>query len=268
MVVAAAGSVFVASSVWLPPEASFTLTQDRLEVRTKEGFWRSSKSFSLQSLAESKVLRVSGGKRLAGTALPGYCKGWFTYKELGKVWQVTDCGEEVVFLAFASGDRVLLAPQDPQAFLAALTSRQGTSFPLRGPAPLRRDVSWRFGVLLLLPIVLAVGVIALVLKGPERLAYALEPGTLVVRTFARIKRFDLEAATAQIFEPPRLARLAGSAVPGYYVGLFWCQGRPLWVYASHRQRGVLVEGKKRVFITPENEEAFLAMLREVGVTIR
>lgn len=265
MVLAAGGSVFVASLVLLPPAARFTLTPDRLAVHTKEGFWQSTKSFPLHGLVESKLVRVSRGTRLAGTTLPGFCRGWFSYPEVGKVWQMTDCGQEVVFLAFAPGERVLLAPQDPQSFLAVLASRQGGSFALRGEPGVRRSAHWWLPVLLLLPIVLCLAVTALVLKGPERLAYALEPGALVVRTFARTKRFDLRGATAQVWEPGRLARVAGSNFPGYYVGLFWHQGKPLWVYASHGQRGILVEGKKRVFITPENEQAFLAMLREVGV---
>lgn len=264
-----AGNFFVAVLVWPHHEASFTVSPNWLVVHTKEGLWGDTTSFPLKGLRESKVVRVSGGTRLSGKQSAGYCAGWFTYPELGKVWQVTDCGEDVVLLAFSSGVRVLLAPQDPEAFLAAVSHRQQASFALRVNPQAKRGIAWDLVVLvLLLPIAIAVWVLALIHKGPARLAYAFEPGFLLVRTFALLKRFDLQGATAQVVEPRGLARLVGSGFPGYYVGLFWYQKRPIWVYASDCTRGILLEGKKRVFVTPEDEEAFLAMLREMGVSTR
>ncbi|WP_235208744.1 PH domain-containing protein, partial [Thermoanaerobaculum aquaticum] len=177
-------------------------------MHTKEGLWGDTTSFPLKGLRESKVVRVSGGTRLSGKQSAGYCAGWFTYPELGKVWQVTDCGEDVVLLAFSSGVRVLLAPQDPEAFLAAVSHRQQASFALRVNPQAKRGIAWDLVVLvLLLPIAIAVWVLALIHKGPARLAYAFEPGFLLVRTFALLKRFDLQGATAQVVEPRGLARL-------------------------------------------------------------
>lgn len=263
------GNFFVAVLVWPRDEASFTVSPNWLVVHTKEGLWGESTSFPLKDMLESKVVRVSGGKRISGRQSAGYCSGVFTYPELGRVWQVTDCGEDVVFLAFSSGARVLLAPQDPEAFLAAVLNRQQASFALRVNPQAKRGIAWDLVVLvLLLPTAIVVGVLALIRKGPAKLAYAFEPGHLLVRTFARTKRFDLQGATAQVVEPRGLVRLAGSGFPGYYVGLFWYQKKPIWVYASDCTRGILLEGKKRVFVTPEDEEAFLAMLREMGVATR
>ncbi len=264
MITATGASLLTASLVLLPPKGSFVVNGNSLVVQIREGVWRETKKFSLESLEESKRLSLSRGRKISGMRFPGYCHGWFSYPELGRVWQVTDCGHEVVFLRFASGNRVLLAPHDPEGFLAAATQRQPASFVLRGHAGMQPALGW-WAVLFLLPALVCIPVTAMVLLAPARLAYALEPGTLVIRTLARLKRFDLQGATAHILEPQRLARLAGSSMPGYYVGLFWYQGKPLWVYGSNISRGLLIEGEKRVFITPEDEEAFLVMLREVGV---
>jgi hypothetical protein len=62
-------------------------------------------------------------------------------------------------------------------------------------------------------------------------------------------------------------RIAGSAFPGYYTGLFREGGRNLRVYATDLRRGVLLEGPQRVYLSPADREGFLAALQAEGARI-
>lgn len=266
VVPAVAVLALVGSLLLFPPRAWYFLTPEQLLVEAREGLLTLRRSFLRNEVVESRILEVGQGIRSSGTVAPGYCRGWFRYPELGKVWQVTDCGRSLVYLRFHSGDRVLLAPADPERFLQALTLGDVGEFPLRRNPAATTRVTW-VSALAGATLAALLAMLLVTFLGPKRLAYAFEPGVLLVRTFARVKRFPILGASAQVWEPGRLVRIAGTAMPGYYTGFFWLQGKGVWVYASRTDRGVLVEGGKRVFVTPADEAAFLEAFRQMGGSV-
>lgn len=108
-----------------------------------------------------------------------------------------------------------------------------------------------------LSLVVSTMVVALLLFGPKRLRYSIEGGELHVRTIFGHKRWPVRGMRASRHTPVRVFRVAGSAMPGYFTGLYREDGQSLRVYATDLKRGILVEGSERVFINPEDEDAFL-----------
>jgi len=97
------------------------------------------------------------------------------------------------------------------------------------------------------------------------LAYAIEPGELVVRTVTGLRRVPLAgAAGARIVEGRLLWRLFGTGFPGYHVGTYWLMGvGRVQAYCS-RASGpfVLIEraGARPLVLTPADTDAFLRAL--------
>lgn len=102
---------------------------------------------------------------------------------------------------------------------------------------------------------------------PRRLRYRIEPGVLTVRTWLVTRTVTLFGAVARTHSPAIAVRLAGTALPGYYAGLFRANGKNLRIYATADRDGIEIESDRRVWVTPPDNAAFLAALQAAGARI-
>jgi len=119
-----------------------------------------------------------------------------------------------------------------------------------------------FAPLLLVPLLVATLFVA-----PGRLRYEVGQGELHVRMLAGTKRFPLAGATARRLTPGRIFKVAGNGLPGYYTGWYRLDGGSARVYATRLVDGVLLEGTKRVFVTPADVDAFVEELKRNGASV-
>ncbi len=259
---------WVAFLLLAPSHLEYTVEEGGLTVTLGPEPFLRRRSWSPEQIADSGAVDLPPGRRVAGTVLPGYCVGTFSYRGLGKVWQATDCSARAVLLRIRDGQRpVVLTPPDREAFLSAL--REGGRYHHLAPV-VRSPVRTFFQVMALLGVAAALLVPALLVTGPGRIRYALEPGRLVIRTFFARRSLPLEGLRARVLRAPRLAaRLWGVAYPGYATGLFRMEGRTVRVAATDLTGDcVLLEGGGRpVLLTPADPRAFLEALRLVGVGV-
>lgn len=245
--------------------ASYTIGGGTLVVHSGDLF-AGTRTVRLADVTEARVVALRGGRRTAGTALPGFCAGRFAYPDLGSVWQVTTCGPTGVLVEARSEERpIVISPPDPDAFIARIRSGTETTLTLTPPdtGPLR--------VLLLLvaPLGMLTGIAvgAVLILGPSRMRYRVGDGMLEVRTLFSRKRWPTAGASAKGHTPHKLRRVAGTAAPGYYTGLFRESGQSTRVYATDIERVVLFEGPARVILSPEDRVAMLRALEAEGATV-
>ena len=67
--------------------------------------------------------------------------------------------------------------------------------------------------------------------------------------------------------PGTAIRLGGTALPGYYAGLFRADGRNVWMYATADRDGIAIDSDRLVWVTPLDNAAFLAALRAAGARL-
>jgi hypothetical protein len=250
------------------PTIVYRLQGGALEIRGGSGLLGNRRTIPVASIGESAEVTLGRGRRVAGTALPGYCAGRFSYDDLGAVWQVTDCSRNVLLLRVAGEPRpILLTPPDRAALLDALRSGREGDF---SPPPRSQPLGWTLlAVLFFLVMLPTAGYVLLaVTRGSRRLRYRVAGGELEVQLLLWRRRFRLAGSRARRFTPRRVWKLSGAAIPGYAAGWFKVDGESTRVYATTvRQEGVLVEGERRVFVTPADVPAFLAALRGQGVHV-
>lgn len=246
-------------------EASYTIANGALVVRSGDLF-AGERTVRLADMTEARVVLLHGGRRTAGTALPGFCAGRFSYPDLGAVWQVTDCSRRVLLVRGPEGTLpILITPPDPEGFANKLRSGAETVVTL--PPPDKGP--FRILLLVIAPagIVTAILASALLLLGPSRMRYLVGDGAFEVRTIFGRKRWPTAGARAKAHTPERLWRVAGAGAPGYYTGIFRESGQTTRVYATDVERVVLFEGAQRVLVSPEDRVALLRALEEEGVEI-
>jgi len=215
---------------------------------------------------EPRVVVLHGARRTRGTGMPGYCTGRWSYADLGDVWQATDCSGRAVLVPTVDGDLPLVVtPPDPEAFVRALET--STDFSVLLPPA---DTT----VLRILPAVAAVlalltggMVFATLWVGPSRMRYLVGEGRLEVITIFGRRSWPTSQLRARPHTPRVTLRLAGTAVRGYYTGIFRADGETTRLYATELRDGVLVEGPQRVYLSPEHRDAFLDALRSAGATV-
>jgi hypothetical protein len=256
-------TVFAAALLWLPHRIEYTVESGGLVVTLDRTVWSRQRHFALADVVEARAVTLSRGRRVSGTSLPGYCVGTFRYRELGDVWQATDCTAAAVILRLRGSQRpIVLAPGQRDAFLAALSSGTAATF---APADTGEDgTPLALRLLVLLPIPLVFVIPVLFLLAPSRLRYRVGPGTLEVRTLLLRRRFRIFGATARRHVPTFGIKLVGSGMPGYHTGWFMVDGQRTRVYATTTQGGVLIEDGTRIFVTPADPDAFLDALTSVG----
>jgi hypothetical protein len=257
------GALFVLASGRAQPV--YTIADGALTLESGDLF-SGTRVVRILDVTDVRVATLRGGRRTAGTALPGFCAGRYSYPDLGAVWQLTDCSSHgVVVRAGAEPLPLVITPPDPDAFAAKVRAGEATVVTLPGASkgPIRA-----LGLVLAPVAVIGMGMLmAVVFLGPGRMRYAVGGGRLEVRTLFGRNEWPLRGARASAYAPSRLWRVAGTGLPGYATGMFRESGQSTRVYATVLDHAVLIEGPGRVIVTPENREAFLGALRAEGATV-
>lgn len=256
-------TLFTVWLVWAPHGVVLRIDGGVLHVTTGPAPVARHHRFDLDAVAGVEEATLDPGRRVAGTALPGYCVGRYRYNRLGSVWQATDCSHEVVILHRSDDRPIVLTPPDRTRFLQALAD--GYGYHERQPPP-TTGPGWVALKLFVLTTPLIGVIIPLVfVVGPRRLSYRVESGSLVVTTLIGSRRFTTAGCTARPHRPRDGLRLWGVGAPGLHSGLYRLDGKNTKVYATSTEAGVLIDGPGvRVFVNPENENAFLEAIHTVG----
>ena len=254
------GAVALGSS-----QVSYTIRSGTLTVDSGS-FIDGKRTFAVADVTDARALTVSDGTRMRGTGAPGVCTGLWWYPSVGEVWQATNCSSRAVLLQVTGQERpILVSPPDPDAFVTELKPGTNDSIVLPpGDATVMRVVP---GVGALVLVLSAVLLTMLFVVGPKRMRYVVADGELSVHTIFSRRSFDARELRARLHVPAVTLRLAGTAFPGYYTGLFRADGVTTRVYATQlKSEGVLLEGPARVFLSPEDPAALLKALGEAGAT--
>ncbi len=256
-------TLFAAWLVWAPHVVELRVDEGWLHVSTAPAPISSHHAFDLSTIVAVEEVRVSRGRRVAGTGLPGYCVGIFSYDEIGRVWQATDCSRDVLVLRRSGDKPVVLTPPDRDRFRAALAAGGGYHESQPPPDPGR---GWfMIKLMILLTPLLGVLVPVIFFVAPGRLRYRVISGGLEVVTMLGTKRFPTPGCTARHHHPRVGLRLWGTGAPGYYTGTYRVDGVNTRIYTTSVDEGVLIEGPGvRVFINPDNEAAFLEAMHTMG----
>lgn len=262
--VAAASAALLLVAV--PSAIEYRIGGESLTIAARHGAFPTARTVRLTEILAIEETTLAGGRRTAGTSLPGFCAGLFSYRNVGPVWQATNCGRDVLLLRVAGAEKpILVSPHDPGAFRAALAAGAPATFV---PAAVGTPRGWwAFKLLAASPILLVALLPWMLFVAPGRLRYGVGPGVIEVRTLWRRRRFDLSAAHARGHAPSRSLKLIGSAMPGYYAGIFLLDGARTRVYATSLRKGILVEGTARLFVSPADPIAFMEALARAGARV-
>jgi len=256
-------TLFAVWLVWAPHVVVIRVEEGWLHITTAPAPISRHHSFAINTIVAVDELNVSRGRRVAGTGLPGYCVGTFSYAETGRVWQATDCSRSVLVLRRANDNPVVLTPPDRDRFLTALESGGGYH---ESQAPPETGRGWfMIKLMILLTPLLGILVPLIFFVAPGRLRYRVISGGLEVVTMLGAKRFATAGCTARPHRPKVGLRLWGTGAPGYYTGTYRVDGANAKIYTTSLDNGVLIEGPGvRVFINPENDAGFLEAIRTMG----
>jgi hypothetical protein len=184
------------------------------------------------------------------------------------------CGMEFVRIPYECPAREATVGQHRGQYLlavfAGVTSAAGGVIALFSMWTVPADEGldrWTFALLLVLAfslIPLGLFLAAYIAVAPRRLRYRIEPGVLIIRTWLVTRRFEISGAPARRWSPGRAFRIAGTAVPGYFAGLFRADGANVRMYATAERDGIAIAAGRTVFVTPPDNTAFLAALRAAG----
>ena len=259
------GAVFLAAIALGSSQVTYAIKAGTLTADSGS-FVDGSRSFPLADVTSAREVTLSGGRRTRGTGAPGLCTGIWWYPDLGSVWQATDCSPRAVVLTVTGDERpIVLSPPDPAAFLANVDARTDTFIALApGDATILRVVPGLGALTLLVASFMLTSVFVF---GPTRMRYVVGDGHLEVHTIFSRRRWPARELTARPHVPKVTLRVAGTAFPGYYTGLFRADGETTRVYATDVTSGVLLLGPARVFLSPESPAAFLEALRQEGATV-
>lgn len=265
-VVAGGGVLFGASLFWLPRTITYRIADGALTVEARYSVVTERRQVALADVVNVGAVRLGSGRRTFGMAMPGFCVGSYTYAGVGAVWQATNCSTLAVVVRSPRLDRPLvITPPDRKGFRQAMAS--GTELVVSPIAVAAGDglaiARWALAAAALgIP-----SLFVLFFISPGRLRYLVRPGELEVAGLLRRRRLPLTGVTVRRVRPSSVFRLMGTAVPGYYHGLFRMGGATVRVAATHLNEGVLVEGNRGVFVTPEDVDEFLAVLRQAGAVL-
>jgi len=256
-------TLFVVWLVWTPQVVELRVEKGWLHVKTAPAPISRHHAFDLTTVVAVEELRVGRGRRIAGTGLPGYCVGVFSYPEIGRVWQATDCSRDVLVLRRANANPVVLTPPDRDRFRSALAAGSGYH---ESQPPAETGSGWlMIKLMILLMPLLGMLIPVIFFVAPGRLLYRVVSGGLEVKTMLGTRRFITAGCTARPHRPQVGLRLWGTGAPGYYTGTYRVDGSNTKIYTTSVEEGVLIEGPGvRVFINPEDEQGFLDAIRTMG----
>lgn len=256
-------TLFAVWLVWSPHVVELQVDDGTLQITTAPAPISRHRTIDLETITAIEEMDLGRGRRIAGTGLPGYCVGTFSYAEIGRVWQATDCSRPMLVLRRTNDNPVVLTPPDRDRFRTALAN--GSGYHESQPPP-NTGRGWFFIKLtVLLAPLFGVLVPLIFFVAPGRLRYRVISGGLEVATMLGTKRFVTAGCTARHHHPRVGLRLWGTGAPGYYTGTYRVDGANTKIYTTSVKEGVLIEGPGvRVFVNPENETAFLEAIRTMG----
>lgn len=241
----------------LPSPVSYTLTPTELRVDAMLGPFNLGDSVPRADLGAATPIHIETASRARGTATSVLCQGSWKINEEW-VWLATTCGREALRIDVGEAPWVI-APADPEGFLAALNGGEGT-FPAAKPGPNHL----RTGAMIPFAVVLAFTV-WLVARLSRPMEYRIEGAHLVVPAHFKDVRIPLLGATFKTEDLDWVWRSAGSGMPGLLLGSFRVGSRKIHIAARARRGGISVEkGKQAVYVTPADAQAFCAALVENG----
>lgn len=252
--------VLIGRSMWGSVTLAYRLTPDAVEIE----YGPTPVRINRDDIASAEIhTELTRGVRVGGTAMPGLYDGRWQFAETGRISLYASSRKPMVVLREHRGQVWGITPADPEGFLAALEGgRTGEWAPKRDGSP------WgTYAVILtLVPLLfLVIPVLLYYMRLPEQIRYTLTEESLVVSggrvrlvlPYGQISRVQAEPIKGGPF------RKFGAALPGLLWGKFhWRQaGGAVELYATRQQPLVLITaGTKRVGITPEEQERFVAEL--------
>jgi hypothetical protein len=256
-------TLFAVWLVWSPHVVELEIDGGTLQITTAPAPISRHRTIDLASVVSVEEMQLGRGRRSAGTGLPGYCVGTYSYSEIGRVWQATDCSRPVLVLRRTNEGPIVLTPPDPDRFRAALES--GEAYRETQPPPSTGRVWSMIKLMVLLTPLLGILVPLIFFVAPSRLSFRVVSGGLEVSTMLGTKLFTTAGCTARSHRPKVGMRLWGTGAPGYYTGTYRVDGANTKIYTTSIKEGVLIEGPGvRVLVNPENEEGFLQAIRTMG----
>ncbi|MDF2630478.1 MAG: hypothetical protein K0R39_4309 [Symbiobacteriaceae bacterium] len=209
--------------------------------------------------------RLTEGRRLMGTAIPGLYEGRWSFKETGRISLFASTTGNLVVIRTA--DHAWgITPAEQAAFVGSLKAGEtGAWSPVRGQSP------GFFIVPFLIFITLALGVVIAVLtyyiRLPRSIRYHLTDDAVVIEGGRlRVALPYGEITRAEVVSPPGYPwRLFGSQLPGQVWGTFKWKGLPgkLRIYATQTKPLVAITaGNVTYGISPAEQERFVAELQK------
>lgn len=262
---AVGGAAFGAAAILLPRTLSYAVHDQKLIVTKGLTIRPSERVIPLKKIIEVRAVQLQRGKRKAGTAMPGYCAGRFSFPTLGSVDLASDCRRNAVTLQLKDSPRPLvLTPGTRNVFLSALAG-EGRYEEIFHPGA-DTSLSWKVLKTIFALIILPALVIPVIFfVSPGRLRYQVHQESIEIHTLLGVRRFSIGNCFAQPYSPKSSMKTLGSSLPGYHAGKFRVDGMSTRVYATDLTEGVLIEGPDlRLFLNPEDPEAFLQALRSLG----
>jgi hypothetical protein len=253
----------LASWLTAPHQITYEITHGKIVIHAGTSMTEKNKEITLARIEEASPAWLRGGSLDFGTEKHGYCVGFYEYPNYHKVWQATDCSEEgVVIRAGGEVMPIIIAPDNRDAFLAAIRDNLAMTFPT---AVKPSGLHW--------PALVALAVVAwgaaavfgtLLFLAPGRMRYLVRDGRLEVATLFGTPAFPLAGASVKVHSPLIGERLSGVNLPGYCAGVMVFDRAPTSVYATVRESGVLLEGDERVFVSPADPAGLIAAAIAAG----
>lgn len=248
-------------SVWGVASMSYTLTPSAMTIH----FGLDTVVLERSDIATAEyTARLTRGRRLNGTGMPGLYEGSWSFAETGRVRLYATVQRDFVVVRLKDGKGYVFTPDDPHAFLAAFESGQsGVWSPAAGESP-GGFVAMMIGLaaLTLLPCWLLLYYIRL----PRSIRYVLDENGLIIQGGRLHLQLRYDSITdAESAEPKGTPwRTWGAGMPGLYWGSFaWkAAGGSLKLYGTRYKPLILIRAERKLYgITPEDPERFLAELR-------
>ena len=256
-------TLFAVWLVWTPHVAELEIVDGQLHVTTAPAPVSRHRTIDLASVVTVGEMDLGRGRRVAGTGLPGYCVGIFSYAEIGRVWQATDCSRTALVLRRTDDIPIVLTPPDPDRFRTALG--EGSGYHESLPPPDTGRGWFMIKLMVLFAPLLGVLVPLIFFIAPGRLRYRVVSGGLEVSTMLGTKLFATAGCTARNHKPKVGMRLWGTGAPGYYTGTYRVDGVNTKLYTTSVKEGILIEGPGvRVLVNPEDVQGFLDAIRSMG----
>lgn len=216
--------------------------------------------------------------RVGGAGMSGLQMGWYRLEDQGRIYRLTTMGQNIVFVDTSpdatvarSDTRYAFNPSNPQRFVQLLedvkAGRALDAGPARAmtfnPVPSHRNEWWLVPVLIMIIVFpVGIGLPWIVHRSRRGMSYHVGPrGITVHHMGTKLYRWNAVHSVEVVREElPRMGRIFGASMPGYYAGRF-SAGRlgTVQVNATRiKPPVVLVETTRdKLLLSPRDMDGFL-----------